>query len=397
MTKAPEIDDILNGVEASASGKITSSSTLDELKTAAELYSVVADSRKTNAEAKHYGRYLRLEGLKSASSFLIPIVSLLTLFATVLIQSYQLKESRQESEDKEWRELLVAIKASVKDETPDVTIAPRIKSFFGSAKYQKQANEVTKRILGQLTFEPGFRDLFEAVFGTAPTLDGIADTADIARTLFVTQNSIEARCLSESSDFVSNVALADFGVRYFGLCSRNIPDSEFAKLVTSLKNADKLIQARRTYLEVVKEQYYVRDRIISVLREHYSKGKTNAAKIDLSRMALVGGDLSGVDFSNFDLSGSILDFINFDGAILTPYRGANSVQLWDSAWWKVEKIDQDLLQSSIAKTFPYYAPRVTYPGGDAPERAYYASRVKALCTPAQESCLEEKLKFGERK
>jgi hypothetical protein len=394
MQPQPTTNHLLDKLESAASDKLVNLSTLEELKTAAELSEAIANSRKTDSEARHYQRYLRLEGIKSASSLFVPLVSLLTLFGTILIQSYQLSETRQENEDKDWRELLASVKVSVKENVPDVTIAPRIKSFFGSSRYQVQAKEISKRILGQLTFEPGFRDLFETIFGS-PTLKEISDTVDIGRTLRITKGAIEARCLNASSEFLSRDDIPT--VRFFGLCARQLSDATFSKLVVSQKNADQLLQARQSYFEVLKEQDFIRERIIQVVRNNYTKGKASDTKVDLSRIELAGGDLSGVDFSNFDMSGVVLDYVDLNGAILTPYKGADTLQVWGAAWWKAEKIDPALLKYSVTTGFPYYDQDVRYPPADEPEKTYYYSRVKAFCSPPQDFCDEKNLKYGNKR
>src|SRR6185437_4836863 len=311
-------EDLPTRLEASALEKLADVKCLGDLKAATELSASIADAKKTTSEAKNFARQLRLEGLKSFSTILVPIVSLLTLLATVRIQSHQLDEARQENEDKQWRDLLTALKASVKDAGPDVTIAPRIKSFFGSARYAGQAKDISKRVLGQLTYEPGFRDLLETIFGS-PNLVEISDTVDIARTLRFTQNGIEARCLNATSPDI--VARDDIPtVKFFGLCGNAISDADFAKFVASEKNSDQIIQMRRSYLEVLKEQAVVRDRIVSVFRSNYLEGMPTKERIDVSRVQLQGGDLSGVDFSRFNMSETILNAVKLDGAILTPEK-----------------------------------------------------------------------------
>jgi uncharacterized protein YjbI with pentapeptide repeats len=386
-------ESFLQKLEAAASDKIADLKTLDELKNAAELSSFIAAAKKTNTEANNYTRHLRLESVKSLATFLVPIVSLLTLFATILIQSFQLTQTRQESEDKEWRELLTVIKNSAKEDSPDITIAPRLKSFFGSARLGSQTKAISKRMLGQLTYEPGFRDLFEELFGSV-TLANIADTIDIARTLRVTQNTFEARCLNASAEVLGRDDIPT--VKSYGLCGTAISETDFSKHVLTLKNSDQIIQLRRTYFEVLKEQVFVRDKIVGVLTEGYKKGTSNQQKLDMSKIHLSGGDLSGIDFSNIDLTGSILSFVRLDGAVLTPLKGATTLQMWGSAWWKAERIDQELLKLAVTQTYPNYIKSLHYPKDDEPERSLYVSRIKALCVPMQAFCEEANLKYGDR-
>jgi hypothetical protein len=394
----PTTGDFFNKIETAAATKVDGATTLEDLKSVAEISASIASAKKTNAEAKNYSRQLRLEGFKSLATFLVPVVSLITLLATILIQSYQLSETRHQNEDTQWRDLLTSIKGIAKEDAPDVTLVPRLKSFFSSARYAPQARDLSKRLLGQLTYDPGFRDLFDSIIGPI-NLQNIKEAIDVARGLRLTQTGIEARCLSASAEFLNRTDLPT-PVKSIGLCGADtVPEAAFAKIITSSSHGEQLIQLRRSFNELLKQQVFLAEKIVYVLRENYTIGNVTSSDqvIDLSNLMLTSADLSHLDFSKFDLSNTIFNAVNLDGAFLTPRLGVRSPQFWSTLWWNADRINQDILAFVVANNFPYYVPDLVYFKNLKPGKDEYFSRIKKLCVPEKEFCKESNLIFGEHR
>src|SRR5262245_44527231 len=103
------MSDLLENVERAATAKFDNPGTPEEIQAAAGVAKTIAEATKAKVDAQNQLRQLHLERLKSWSVLLVPVVSLLTLLGTVIVQAIQLRQqsesSRSQSEDLEWREL----------------------------------------------------------------------------------------------------------------------------------------------------------------------------------------------------------------------------------------------------------------------------------------------------
>ncbi len=97
----PTIDDIEKDLLERADG-----ASVEDLGKIAAAMKAVAETKQTEANARNKARETRLELFKSLAAFLVPVVSLLALFGTIISQNKQLEASRQQLEDTEWRDLL---------------------------------------------------------------------------------------------------------------------------------------------------------------------------------------------------------------------------------------------------------------------------------------------------
>ena len=184
----PTIDDIEKDLLERADG-----ASVEDLGKIAAAMKAVAETKQTEANARNKARETRLELFKSLAAFLVPVVSLLALFGTIISQNKQLEASRQQLEDTEWRDLLTSLKGQSDSVYSDPTVAPRLRSFFASPVYGEQAKSIAGRLMGHISNPDGFRDLYSAVFGDV-TQQSVESIIDISRVLFATRQAQQGQC-----------------------------------------------------------------------------------------------------------------------------------------------------------------------------------------------------------
>jgi hypothetical protein len=132
---------------------VNPTSSLDDIGKALEIAKTATENAKTNQELRTSVEQMRGERLKTWASILVPIVSILALLATVLTQMYQqhsqLLAGRQQAEDAQWRELLATLQGGSSRAISDISLVPRLKTFFNSPTYGSQARDVSKRLMGK--------------------------------------------------------------------------------------------------------------------------------------------------------------------------------------------------------------------------------------------------------
>lgn len=389
------METLLQKLEVAADNVATGvAPSLDDLKKIADLSKAVADARKANTDARNQSaqiklqtRQLRLERLKSWSTFLVPVVSIVTLLATIIIQSLQLSATRQQNEDTQWRELLSSLNVANKDYAADVTVAPRLLSFLNSERYREQARRISIRLLGQITNEAGFKFLFHTLMASEKDLESIIS---IARTLTGTKFSIESECQEITAKY-------DY-TKFLGLCDLSLTEKQLREMVRSAEDSTRLYALRRAFNGLSAELSFISLELSQLLKAQYgvSTGNVGASrdvKVNLSDVYIHGGDFSKIDFSGFNMTNTVMNYLRLDGSILVPSQAAG-LQMAGTAWWKVDAIDEQLMTTFLSAAFPYYAEGVAYPAGDEPTEEVWRSRVAVLCVPLRELCRPENLKFG---
>jgi hypothetical protein len=147
----------MDEIRRAAFDQAAKTGTLDDLEKAASIAKSLAEAQKSASEASNADRQLRFQRITSFSTFLVPIVSLFALLATIYIQSQQLRETRDQNidqldatrhqtEDTQWRDLLTSLRGSADSFDSDVTVAPRLRSFFQSPRCGDQARDISIRL-----------------------------------------------------------------------------------------------------------------------------------------------------------------------------------------------------------------------------------------------------------
>jgi hypothetical protein len=376
------MSDFLESVERAAAAKFGNPSTAEEVQTAATVAKTISEANKAKVDAQNQLLQLQLERLKSWSVVLVPIVSLLTLLGTVIVQAVQLRQqfdaSRSQSEDTEWRELLSSLRGPPKNYAADITVSSRLQAFMNSDRYKEQARRLAVRVMGNLTNASAFSELLSAT-AQIEGEDELKILLGIAKALADTKLSIESDCYNEA------LSIGVATETPYGVCT--VTMSAPAAFELSRKTGDpKEALARRQSTLAVGTQINVVSALIGpILRARYLVGPDRAGSktVDLTNLILNGIDLSGVDFSPFDLSNSTIWLSKLDGAILNPRVSGD---LADSEWWNAASIEQNFLKWLIENRFPYFGPVVIgYPSG-AVTREFYEARVRVLCTSRMAAC-----------
>ena len=259
------MDDAFDKAVQAAISRAAASGNLDDIEKAASISKTLAEAEKSGSEAKNARRQLRLQSITSFSSILVPIVSLLALVGTIYIQGQQLRETQQQNsaqlEDTQWRDFLTTLRASKDLFESDVTVAPRLRSFFHSTRYGDQAKDISIYIMGRLTSPAGFEDLYSIAFGDVSP-DVFPEVLDVARALYNTRAVVVSECRDLSSQYkLPNEA-------YLGLCTREISPTDLAKaLGTSFPQRG--FELRQAEFALNDEMIFMSEKIGSYLRSNY--------------------------------------------------------------------------------------------------------------------------------
>jgi hypothetical protein len=375
------MNDFLENVERAAAAKFGNPTTTEEVQAAATVAKTISEANKAKVDAQNQLRQLQLERLKSWSVLLVPIVSLLTLLGTVIVQAVQLRQqfisSHTQSEDAEWRELLSSVRGPPKNYAADITVSSRLQAFMNSDRYREQARRLAVRVMGNLTNVSAFAELLDAT-AQIQGEDELKILLGIAKALTVTKLSLESDCITEAASIGMEAKVP------FGVCTFFMSPSDAAELARKTGDSKEALARRQSLLAVMAEIETVTGRIAPILRTRYPVGTdwSGSKTVDLTNLILLHADLSGVDFSPFDLSNSLFYSSKLNGAILNP-RGSGD--LGDSEWWSAKSIEQNLLKWLIQNRFPYHAPGTTYLSGVV-TRELYEARVQTLCASGMAEC-----------
>ncbi len=384
---ADKIDELVQ----SALARISPASSLEDISKAVEIAKTASENARTGLEIRTSSAQLRFESLKTWASILVPAVSLLALVVTIVVQSLQLQATRQQAEDSQWRDLLSSLHSGLNDGTSgsisDVSLVPRLRSFFNSPTYGQQAIDLSKRIMGKIVNYPAFQDLFGTVF---PSQDAknVVDLLDINKILYFTWlDSIQTcgRLTEQVTMPPSN--LTDSA----GICSSRIQDKDVNVILKDNAHSIEIIAKRRQLTDLNTEMTFISNEIFNAMRR--TSAENSKATVKFAGAFITGADGRGVDFSSADLSSTVFNYVNLANARLTPKK-YDSFNPQDTQWWEVAAIDQGLLEILINNYYPgYFAGEGFF--SDIPlTKEYYAHRIASLCQPFRALCEDQNLRFA---
>ena len=370
-----------------------------DLGTIATAMKSVAEAKNAELTARNKDRELKLERFKSLTALMVPLVAFLALFGTTYAQYKQIEAGRQQLEDTEWRDLLSSLKGGSDSVYSDLTVAPRLRSFFESASYQTQAKSIAGRMMGRISNPEGFADLFASVFGEVDR-QNVGSILDIFRTLVTSLKTLNSQCdaiyIGASVPFV--LKLTD--------CGSHVDENQASGLMKQFNVAPQITALRRSKDRLQVELGTINYKVGAFLQANYQQPRDprRSPSLDLSATDFIDADMSKLDLTDFDITGAIFDRVNFAGAIITPKRritdakpgGPGSVDLPDfrgSAWWEALSIEPNLLAFLMQWYPPYVFDYTIYPFGYAITRAAYEPKIAALCAKAGIAC-PSPLRFG---
>jgi Pentapeptide repeats (8 copies) len=334
---------------------------------------------------------MRGERLKTWASILVPIVSILALLATVLTQMYQQHSQflagRQQAEDTQWRELLATLQGGSSRAISDISLVPRLKTFFNSPIYGSQARDVSKRLMGNLTDEGAFRDIYTAVFPEVQTTK-LEDLIDMSRIMFRTNNELNRKCAALSQGLDIPTTFQD--PAGWGICANLVPDVAVVGIIKGVNNSAEILNTRHAAADSATELSFLSAKLLLGIKQY---NKENSKKhVDMSGVNIFRADAKGVDFSGIDISRSGFSYVDFSNAKLTPIKYEN-VDLFYSNWWDAAEVDQDLLPQLIRYRYPGYADGERIATTTPVTKDYYVHRIEILCRPFITICESANLLF----
>ena len=370
-----------------------------DLGTIATAMKSVAEAKNAELTARNKDGELKLEKFKSQVALMVPLVAFLALFGTTYAQYKQIEAGRQQLEDTEWRDLLSSLKGGSDSVYSDLTVAPRLRSFFGSASYQTQAKSIAERMMGRISNPEGFADLFASVFGEVDR-QNIGSILDIFRTLVTSRRTLISQC-----DAIYNGASVPF-IMQLTDCGIHVDEKHANELLKQFNVAPQITELRRSEDRLQLELGTMNRKLGAFLRANYQQPRDprRAPSLDLSATDFIDTDMSNLDLTDFDITGGIFDRVNFSGTIINPKHRTSGVMpgisgsvdqpdFRGSTWWEAQSIEPTLLAFLIQRYPPYNFDYTVYPSGYAITRAAYEPKVAALCAKAGIVC-PSPLRFG---
>jgi hypothetical protein len=378
----------LDDLARAALSKVDASSPLSDMERAASVAKVAADTNKINLEQQTAQRQMRLEWFKTASSLLVPIVSILTLFATIIVQSLQLMNLREENSSKEWRAFLDHARGSTTTQLiSDPTFSITLKSFLKSKKYMDDGKELSKRIIGNVVDVRTFIDLFDIVFPDREKAN-ISDLLEINKLI-----SANIARTANLCDTLSKDIKLPPNAGYAKICDyAAVPDSDVIKHISfDEATSRKIFQVRSDFQALVNELIFISPLIGSRVRNFRAESANDY--LNLKDSYIYSADLSSVNFRNINLDRAVFEFVNFRNAVLHPLGGMPFALSAGSNWWDANIIDPKLLIRLIEYYYPGHVSG--YVVGEQPlTLGYYAKRVTELCKRVEIVCDVSALKYN---
>jgi Pentapeptide repeats (8 copies) len=298
------VSDLASAVEK-VTGVLRLSADLE--KSQAELRKLTLEESKIRHEIDSAPKRERSESLKEYVSLLAPIVTILTLAATLIVQGWQFsqseKDKREAAEDAQWADAVKTISQNSKLAPTVIAINP----FLKSPRYRDPAKAYAVQILANSSDEILFADLFGAAFVPASwnTLDQVLR---LDRALRTRQQPLDTKTYIAEKD-----------------------TNDFEKLTVEEKNAANYdLDALTT----------ICTQIDSVLKSPRPKG----VSLDLSGTYLYNCDWGGVDLSGANLDGAGMIYVDVKGASLANITQFSGAYIFHVAWWEAENVSPALLQ-----------------------------------------------------
>ena len=323
--------DMANAVEKAAAA----------LKLAVDMGKVHADLDKINEEIVSLKRQNetapkreRSERLRDYVALFTPLVTIITLAATLVVQSWQfLRSERNKQEDAinmQWQDAVKTISAPGAPSPGFVWLQP----FLTSKKYGPQATNVAVNFLAKSSDMVDFTNQFR----TALTP--------------VSWSNIEAVVRLDRA-----------------LHARFIPlnDKANKKGITGLSEKD-----YASFIYVTTGMRTITSQIGSLLKT----ARPPKIQVDLSATHLLNADWQGINLSGVIFESAFLNWMNLRDAEFDVTR-FNGVNLWGTAWWEVKSINRPFLDY-LQKRYPF-KPGVPYgPNGKVFSQTDYDAAIVRL-------------------
>lgn len=282
------------------------SSNITELATAVEK---ATGALKAAAEMEKT-RNQRAERVRDYVALLTPIVTIITLAATLILQSWQFLRSEQDKRDeateKQWQDAVSKISASGALSPGVIALQP----FLRSQKYGDQARDVAVNLLANSSDPEFFRSLF------GPALTPIT-WSNLDRVLQLDRSLARRFDAANAKAYVGGT---------FNQARLNKDEAQ-------------------TYDYVHSVVPVITSAVGAVLRTPPPPG----AQADLSETYFYNGDWKGVNLSGANLQNIELNYCELQNAELEGITRFSGAIFAGTEWWDAKSISRPLLEYLISK------------------------------------------------
>jgi uncharacterized protein YjbI with pentapeptide repeats len=331
---------------------------LDALKKRKEI-------EKLSVDIENARSTLGLERFKAFAALLGPVMTAATVLGTVYIGYLQISEKSRADEDERWRQTIVSISGTKPGDSVSPHVTTLLKPFLESDRYRALAIGVTVDELPQVRDLGTFQSLFNSAF-PKPDHANFPLILNLGRRMNYVAASLYQAIGAESDSKKANALRDEWNL--------------------VLRMAGELCRPVAETLRSIDHRVLLRD---------FSSGQTTLSKLPLDNIYFFYCDFNNIDFEDVDLTDSIFDQVNLDGANLLDVLDS-SKNLWaGNIWWRAKAIDSRLLPTLIEQYKPYMFPSEVSPvyrNGEEIQPRDWEINVKRLCRVAQLSCSDEQIK-----
>jgi uncharacterized protein YjbI with pentapeptide repeats/flagellar hook-basal body complex protein FliE len=324
------VADMATAVEK-ASGALKSAAEIEN--TRSELIKANEEISKLRRENQTASRRERSERIRDYVALLTPLVTIITLAATLIAQNWQFlrseRDKQEEAIDTQWRDAIRTVSTSGALSPGVVALQP----FLRSSKYGEQARDMAVNLLSNSSDPVFFKNLFIAALAPA-TWSNVDRLLQLDRAL---------------------------SVRVVPLFAKGWDDQnkEF--------DSSKLTKDEKSTFDYVVDHAGVS--ITAQIGILLKSPGAQEGSIDFSSTYFTSADWKGVDLTGANLSGAYFDQMDLKDAELKGATLSDSTYFNRTAWWEVKSLSKTGFEL-LKKNCPFlpgepYGPTFVRPSQEA--------------------------------
>lgn len=307
----------------------------------AQVNEEIAGLRRQNQTAS---KREKSERLRDYVALLTPLVTIITLGATLVVQSWQFSRTEQDKQeaalDAQWSEAVKSISTSGGLSPGVIALQP----FLRSAKYRDRARNVAVNLLAGSSEKVFFDNLF------GPALLPVSwDNLDLVLQLDRALSARMMPLLQKTWD-------------------EKIQDNDEQRLTD---------QERAAYHYILEATSTITAQVGSLLKTPMMSAKA----LNLSSTYFREGDWSDIDLGAANLAGSDITYINLKGTDLKGITQFGGAGFFGIAWWEAKSMNRSLL-TYLEKNYPYKPGQVYGPRYETVEQKDYDAAIARLKSQA---------------
>jgi hypothetical protein len=308
----------------------------DVAKLQAELTKLSEEATKTRRENLMAPRKERSERLRDYAAMLTPVITIVTLAATLIAQNWQFLQSetskREAAIEAQWQEAIKTISSSGAISPGVVALQP----YLRSDKYSEQARDVAVNLLSNSTDPMFFSSLFGSALGSVDW-NNFGRLVQISRALYTRTSPLWSKSWDPKT------------------------------LRNDLSNLD--AQELKVYLYTDTVVPAITSQIGNLLKTP----RPPEVILDLSATHFRSGDWAGVDLAGANIEGANLNYLTLAGANLSGVTRFFGASFYRSSWWEARSMSKALFEY-LQKEWPHdpqteYGPKGTKVSTSAYEAA----------------------------